>query len=186
VKNNMQIISSLLRLQAHATDSTKLQAAYEVGLNRIRSMALVHESLYRSQNLSSVDFQEYLQQMTGHLLSLYNHRDKHIDLEIKGGEIYLDISQAIPCGLIVNEIVSNSLKYAFPHNNGGRIEISLLNLESGKHSLTILDNGIGLPQGFDLQKVPTLGMQLIVDLVKQIDGILAVESSQGTVFKIIF
>jgi len=154
VKNNMQLMASLLRLQALKSQNKEFQEMVEVSQNRIRSMALIHESLYQFKNLARIDF--------------------------------TDINQAIPCGLIINELVSNAFKYAFIDCNRGRIEVKLYPIEKKNYQLIVSDDGVGLPEEVDLGEPQTLGLQIVTDLVGQLGGHLQVERTKGTTFKIIF
>jgi PAS domain S-box-containing protein len=186
VKNNMQIMSSLLRLQSRTMKDEKVLEAFNESQTRIRSMALIHESLYKSENLSSVDFRNYVEKMATHLFAVYNAdpRQIHFHMEVQGGEI--DINRAIPCGLIVNELISNALKHAFPQGRKGDLTVRILLDEVGKRHLLIKDNGIGFPEDFDLARSQTLGLQIIMDLTKQLEGRLELRRKGGTEFEIVF
>jgi len=154
--------------------------------NRIASIALVHEKLYRSDDLANIDFAQYIPDLTTHLFDSYNVSSNHIQLKIQVEKVSLDIETAIPCGLIINELVSNALKYAFPVHRAGEIQVSLS--QDSNHTLTLIvrDNGIGLPAEFESKKTRTLGMNLIQGLVKQLRGNLEINNHQGTEFKIFF
>ena len=185
VKNNMQVISSILNLQSKYIKNNHTQKVFADSQNRIRSMALVHEKLYESKDLARIDFAEYVRSMTGYLLSLHGTGDGvRFTIDIK--DILLDINTAIPCGLIVNELVSNSLKYAFPKGRKGEIYIGLHSAEDDKLILTVKDNGVGLPKGLDFRKTESLGMQLVIMLTEQLDGSIEVDKKKGTTFKITF
>jgi PAS domain S-box-containing protein len=185
-KNNMQIMSSLLRLQSRIVTDEKVLEAFNESQTRIRSMALVHESLYKSENLSSVDLSNYVEKMATHLFAVYkvDPRQIRFHMEVQGGEV--DINQAIPCGLIINELISNALKYAFPQGRKGDLTVRILTDEAGKHHLIIKDNGIGFPEDFDLAKSKTLGLQIVRDLAKQLDGRLDIRRTGGTEFEVVF
>ena len=186
VKNNMQIILSLLRLQCSRIEDEKIRELFRDSQNRIRSMALIHEKLYRSEDFSRVDFSDYIQSIMDHLLSTYGAAGKEISYELDIKDVFLDINKAIPCGLIINELLSNSLKHAFPGNRKGKITVKMTAKEGNKFSLIMEDNGIGFPADFDFHKMDTLGMQVVTDLVKQIDGTIELDRTKGTTFIINF
>lgn len=185
VKNNMQIISSLLNLQSrHLTDKRTVNILKE-SRNRVKSMAMVHEELYRSNDLSKIDFAEYIQRLLLGLFSSYGVDYDHISPEVNVENILLDIGTAVPCGLIISELVSNSLKHAFLNKNNGKISIKF-DLNRSKHVLIVADNGTGFPEDIDFKNTKTLGLQLVNTLVKQLHGSIAISRENGTSFKIIF
>lgn len=186
VKNNMQIISSLLRLQARSFQNSKMSEMFKESQNRIRSMALIHEKLYQTEDFSQINFAEYIRSLTVHLFHTYriNPNIVHMNTDVK--EIFLDINKAIPCGLIVNELVSNSLKHAFPDNKRGEIHIRLSKNKQKKTRLSVSDNGIGLPESVNMREPKTLGLQLVSDLARQIEGKIRLDKSRGTAFYISF
>jgi PAS domain S-box-containing protein len=186
VKNNLQIIVSLLRIQLRSINDEKIREILKISQNRIKSMALIHDSLHRSKDLSKINFSNYVRNMTTHLFSIYNEEAKHVELDLETGEIYIDISRALPCGLIINELVSNSLKHAFPQRKKGKVSIKIDKNMGKQFTLVVSDNGIGLPEGLDLHSIETLGMQLVRDLVKQLDGTLELDRNNGTTFKVTF
>lgn len=186
VKNNLQIISSLLFLQSsYVTDSEILQALKE-SRARIRSIALIHEQLYQTENFAKVDFGDYLQQLSKELFSMYSIEQNRIVLDLDVIHLPISIDAAIPCGLIINELISNSLKYAFPNNRKGRIWLDLKLLSDSTYHLEIGDNGVGLPKEYNLMTTKTLGLKLVMDLVKQLEGILTTKTDEGLVYSIIF
>lgn len=185
VKNNLQIIISLLNLQTgYIKDEVTLKAVKD-GQSRVRSMALVHEKFYQSDELSEIDFAEYIEKLCHYLYQSYGDKTDRIDVQIKGDKIGLDMDTAMPCGLLVNEIVSNAYKYAFPDQEKGTILIEFKK-SNGKMTLFIHDNGIGFPIEYDLEKSESLGMQLIQALTSQLDGELKVSRENGTTFEISF
>jgi len=186
VKNNMQIISSLLRLQSRTIKDEHVSDMFKVSQNRIKSMALIHETLYKSKDFTKVNFSDYLRNLTTHLFSVYSPESERIRLKLDVGRVYLDINKAIPCGQIINEILSNSLKHAFPEGSEGEISVRMKMDKQGKSSLVIKDTGVGFPKGFDFRKTETLGMQIITDLVNQVDGTIELDREGGTKFKITF
>ncbi len=185
VKNNMQIISSLLRLQSLDAKNKKVLEMYKVSRNRIKSMALIHESLYKSKDFSRIDFSKYVHNLATHLYSIYCTRGSNISVIQNVKNVFLDINQAIPCGLIINELVSNSLRHAFESNGNGKILIKM-NQDNGKYTLSVKDNGKGFPDGLDFQKTESLGLQVVNDLVKQLDGRIFLDRKNGTAFTIKF
>lgn len=185
VKNNLQIISSLLRLQSRSIKSHKLQETFRIAQNRINSMALIHEVLYRSDNLDKINFSEYVKRITNHLFSIFSQEAKQVRLDLDVGEFYLDIDRAIPCGLIVNELVSNSLKHAFSDGESGTVHVKLEN-KLDRYTMTVKDTGIGFPADLDIHRIETLGLQLVNDLVHQIEGSVELQIEGGTTFRITF
>lgn len=185
VKNNMQIVSSLLRLQSCNVTNKELLSLFNETHNRIRTMALIHEGLYGSKDLARINFADYVERITTHLFSVYNQISKNINLKLEVGEIYFDINTAIPCGLIVNELVTNSLKHAFLEGESGEICIKIEKSQD-KYSVLVKDTGSGFPEGMDFHMTKTLGMQLVTDLVKQLNGRIRLDRRSGTKFKISF
>jgi PAS domain S-box-containing protein len=186
VKNNLGIVSSLLQMQYRRTQDSQATAILLDSRNRIASIALVHEKLYRSDDLANINFAQYIPDLTTHLFDSYNVSSSNIQLNIQVEDVSLDIETAIPCGLIINELVSNALKYAFPIDCTGKIQVSLSQASNHTLMLIIRDNGVGLPAEFESKKTKTLGMNLIQGLVKQLRGTLEINSQQGTEFKISF
>ena len=186
VKNNMQIISSLLNLQSSTLKDKKVVDLFTESRNRIRSMALIHEKLYQSQNLAHINFGEYIQTLTTHLFHTYKVDPSSVVLKTELQDVFLDINTAIPCSLIINELVSNSLKHAFPNQKQGEIRIKFKQDKNVGIILSISDNGIGFKPGYDPQKPKTLGLQIVHDLVHQINGELHFQGKNGTLFLIEF
>jgi PAS domain S-box-containing protein len=186
VKNNLQVISSLLFLQsADISDPNTLQSLEE-SQSRVKSIALIHEKLYKSEDLERLDFAEYVRDLLAHLLRTYRVRPEgavfHTDIE----DIRLGIDTAIPCGLIITELVTNALKHAFTEGFRGEVWISLHSSEEQTYVLSVRDNGVGLPLALDWRRSKSLGLKLIMDLTKQLDGRIEVSSSSGTKFTITF
>jgi PAS domain S-box-containing protein len=186
VKNNMQVISSLLALQAGYTDDVDANQMFRESQNRIRSMALVHELLYQSKDLAKIDFVEYVHKLTRHLLHSYLIDSKRIELDIISGPVYLEIDTAIPCGLIINELISNSLKHAFPDNRQGTLRVELRTEGNGLHTIIVRDDGVGLPKGLNVHQTETLGLQLVTSLAGQLNATIGLHSFHGTTFEIRF
>lgn len=186
VKNNMQIISSILNLQSFAVKDPKLLDILKQNQNRIKSMAMIHEKLYQSKNLVEIDFSEYLESLTADIFYTYSIRTAEIDIDLDiDKKIMLNIETAIPCGLIYSELLSNSIKHAFPNDQGGKIIVEFKRSDD-ELMLRVSDNGVGLPEEIDFQKTETLGLQLINNLVKQIDGAIKLDKTHGTSFKVKF
>lgn len=190
VKNNLQVVSSLLSLQISRVRDPATAAALRESQARIRAMSLVHEMLYRTRDFNRTDFAEYTKVLTQDLMRSYGAHDDRIRCEVHIRNIALPIHKAIPCGLVVNELVSNSLKYAFPPSFTGKpaITIRMRRLASGRTVLTVRDNGVGLPRGFNAAgRDDTLGMRLVKLLVEdQLKGKLTVEKAKGAAFCVMF
>jgi len=186
VKNNLQIISSLLNLQSRQVKDPKAQEAFRESQDRIRSMALIHERLYRSKSRAEVEFSEYIRHLVKDLFSSYNIRPDRISLRLELEDMRLPIDTAVPCGLLVNELVLNSLKHAFPGDRKGTVTIKVGAGKVGKRFIEVGDDGVGLPAGFDFRKTDTLGMQMVCILTEQLEGDIRLERSGGTAFRIEF
>jgi two-component sensor histidine kinase len=186
VKNNLQLISSLLNLQASRIKDPAVSELFADSRNRVRSMALVHENLYRAGNFSKIPMASHIKALCGQLTRAYGAPDRPVELVIEVDELHLDMNRAISCGLIINELVSNALKHAFSHTMGARIQIDLEPLGGGRHALRIADNGVGLPPGFDFGRADSLGLQLVRSLTQQLNGTISVAREAGTTFTIMF
>lgn len=180
VKNNMQIITSLLHLQSSASDDPDVRAQFTDSENRIRSMAFVHERLYRSLDLACIDFGDYLKDLIGHLVQAYQAHSKGVVIVIDAENVRFDIDTAIPCGLIVNELVSNALKHAFPDREGGVIRVEAKRDRPDSYCLSVCDNGVGMPSDIDLVHSRTLGLQLVTSLSRQLHGTVSLDGERGT------
>ncbi len=185
VKNNLQVINSILKLQSAYIADDKALLAIQECQDRIKSMAFIHESLYQSNDLAKVNFSDYLKTLCNNLLYSYQSSHTKIDLVLDVNEVSLSLDSAISCGLIVNELFSNALKYAFKDKKTGEIKVSL-NSEKQGHLLIVQDNGVGIPKKIDYTNSPSLGFQLVIGLVDQIDGKISLNSSAGTQFIINF
>ena len=186
VKNNLQVISSLLDLQSQRINDKTTLEMFQESQNRIKLMALVHETLYEYKNFAKINFSAYLKSLTIYLFRAYKIETSHITLELDFDEIYLNLDKAVPCGLIISELVSNSLKYAFPNQTNGKIRISVNCDEDGYIQLIIRDNGVGFPINWNFNSINSLGLQLVNVLINQIEGTLEFNNSQGVQFKISF
>ena len=189
VKNNLQVISSLLNLQSDYIDNPKALDILKESQNRVKSMALIHEKMYQSQDLAKIDFSEYIKDLSGYLFAIYKIDTNKIKLKIDVNTIFFGVDIAIPCGLIINELISNAIKYAFPEDNKNNcIEIKLHKQEisENKYVLRVKDNGVGFPDDVDFTKSGSLGLELVSTLVEQLDGIIKKLPVNGTEFKIEF
>jgi PAS domain S-box-containing protein len=186
VKNNLQIISSLLRLQTRYINDSQTLEVFQDSHNRVRAMAIIHENLYQSNDLTKIEFTDYVRCLTNNLLRSYGVISGiNIDLNINQ-KISLKIDTVISCGLIINELVSNSIKHAFLNTKQGDIYIELLEIASNQYSLIVSDNGVGLSKDIAYYKNQSLGLQLVWSLVEQLEGIITFNTSLGTSFKITF
>lgn len=186
VKNNLQITSSLLRLQSDYIKDEHVKNLFAEGQNRILSMALIHEKLYQSSDLSKIKLLDYIEGLSQLLFRSYGVDADKIKLHITGDPAFLTVDTAIPCGLMINELLSNCLKHAFLGREGGEIQINVKEDVNKVVSLTIIDNGIGFPAGFDFEKNTSLGLQLVRSLAKQLNGEIEIKTAGGVEFKISF
>jgi PAS domain S-box-containing protein len=185
VKNNMQVITSLLSLQSRAIGDVQARAVFQDSQNRVKSMALIHETLYQSKDLSRINFAEYLQKLVAHVSRSYRLRPDAVRISVQVDDISLPIDTAVPCGLIINELASNSLKYAFPGEKKGEIKITFDRTDT-HFVLRVADTGIGLPTDFDPEKGRSLGMKLVRMLTTQLCGEIECRNGVGTTFEIKF
>jgi len=185
VKNNLQVVSSLLNLQSRSIKDKKGLSAFEDSINRISSMALVHENLYESDNFANIDFKGYLEAMLKEVFH-FSQLDGRIQFNVDIEDISLGLDDAMPCGLIINELVSNSLKYAFPDGRKGNINISFNKINSQSYQLIIQDDGVGIQEHIDFENTTSLGLHLVKLLSKQIEGEVKLERENGTKFIIEF
>jgi len=187
VKNNMQVISSLLMLQEELSEDEKVIEMLKDSQNRIISMALIHEKLYRSENFSRIDLKEYIDDLVSGLFQSYGISEDKVALNINAENVLLGIDSAIPCGLIINELVSNSLKHAFPEDESGEINILIHSTDEDMIELSIGDNGIGIPEDLDFRRTESLGLRIVNVLVEnQLHGEITLNRDRGTKFKIKF
>lgn len=185
VKNNLQVISSLLSLQARTFEDAKIREKWSDSQGRIRSIALVHDLLYHSKRQTTIDFGEYVALLAADLAQTHGAAHRGIAVEVEGRGVLLAADLAVPCGLIANELLTNSLKHAFP-DHGGTIFVRLVELDPQRLELSIKDDGVGLRQPFDPKHVASLGLELVLTFAAQIDASLHVESPPGTTFRLTF
>ena len=185
VKNNMQIISSLLSLQSSTIKNPEMRDIFMESQNRVKSMSMIHEQLYQTDDIAKIDFKIYVNGLIKSLFQIYSFGLKRIEWNVNVEDVKLDIETAIPCGLIINELVSNSLKHAFNEAHDGKITV---NMRKDKNLITmeVSDNGIGLPANFEVEKASTLGLKLVTTLVDQLEGNMVIDRSKGTSYKITF
>lgn len=186
VKNNLQVISGLLNLQAHHITDEAGREIYRESQNRIITMSLIHEELYQARDLAHVDFASYIEGLTGNLFGSYAARSGHVTLDLATESVDLVVDTAIPCGLIINELVSNALKHAFPDGREGRISVRFSRMEDGRYQLVVEDDGVGLPDVSDIRKHRSLGMQLVTVLAEQLGADLVISPGPGATFTLTF
>jgi two-component sensor histidine kinase len=184
----MQVISSLLKLQASASGSPELTERLNVIRDRIHAIAVVHEKLYNSKDFSRIDLADYVRTLSQELFQSHKINQWRIALIVQtDGEVYMDVNKAIPCGLILNELISNALKHAFPGDRQGKLQIIISETENTEIEIVVRDNGLGLPDNVDIHAPPSLGLDLVNGLVKnQLDGQIEVKRDEGTEFRIKF
>lgn len=193
VKNNLQIISSLLNLQSRYINDEEMLDIYKESQNRVKSMAIIHEKLYQSEDLARIDFGDYVKSLVMDLFHSYGVDNIEPDINIR--DVLLDINTAIPCGLIVNELVTNSIKHGFlasrtrvdsqSFDKRDKIAVNITK-ENEIYTMSVYDNGIGFPDNLDFRHTDSLGMQLVISLTSQLRGTVELERNKGTLFKIVF
>lgn len=186
VKNNLQIVHSLLDLQSSQVESPALQEVLRESKNRVQSMALIHQTLYQSKDFAEVDFGHFLESLIPILLATYSTNPQNVLLNFDAAEVVLPINIAVPCGLVVNELISNALKHAFPEGHGGRIDLLLRQEPDNRILLSVADDGVGIPQELDFEKSSSLGLQLVSLLADQLGGDLMINRSEPTRFELRF
>jgi PAS domain S-box-containing protein len=186
VKNNLCVVASLLELQSNTVAEPKIAKMFEESQNRLYSMALIHEKLYRSTNLAQINFGEYLEDLVTNLFHSYNISDNRILLQVIAEPISLNIETATPCGLIANELVSNTLKHAFPHGTSGTVSVECYQTGDREIHLFVKDNGIGFPQNLDFRKTNSMGFQVVCTLTEQLEGTIELFRQTGTDFYLRF
>jgi len=184
VKNNLQVISSILNLQtSRISDENTLNIIRE-SQDRIKSMSFIHESLYQTTNFSSIKFYDYIDKLSRNLVQTYAY-EKNIKLETNLEKVDVSLDQAIPCGLILNELISNALKYAFCDGSGGTLRISLKE-KNNEINIKVEDDGVGMPEGFRVENTESLGLQLVQTLIEQLEGTIKLSANGGTKYLITF
>ncbi len=186
VKNNLQIVSSLLSLQAQQCQDPNSSIGFIQAQDRVRTMALVLEKLYKSETLTQIDFAEYVRDLAAELLATYQISSQKITLKIEADPVYMIVDDVIQCGLICNELLSNAIKHAFPGDQPGEICISIKTYPHDQVALVVSDNGIGIPDTVDFRNSASLGLKLVNSLVDQLDGNIQLTDSSGTEFKVTY
>jgi two-component sensor histidine kinase len=186
IKNNLQVIASLLSLQASYIPDPHIREMFTNSEERVRSMALIHEALYQLGNMGEIDFATYVRDLSGQLMQSYGIQSDRVALHLHIDNVLLDINKAIPCGLILNELISNALKHAFPSGRTGEIHVELRTDATQKVTIVVRDTGIGIPSEMDFRQTETLGLQLISTLIEQLDGTIELDRSEGTAFTLTF
>ncbi len=182
IRNNLQIVSSLVGLLSHQINEQGLQSIYQESQNRIQAMALIHDKLYQTRSLVDIDFGEYIKELGDLLVSGHRIGEEQTQLSVESDEIIVDLDTGISCGLILNELISNSLKHAFPEGTTGEIQITARENPPGRLCLSVSDNGVGLPEGFELNSSQSLGLKLVETLSKQLNGVIKIDQRGGTTF----
>jgi two-component sensor histidine kinase len=185
VKNSMQVISSLLRLQLRQTEDPEARGFLQDTENRVAAMAMVHQQLYDSRNLARIDFGPHVRKLVSHLFGLHGAASKAITFQADAQDISLGIDLAVPCSLIVNELVSNALKHAFPDGREGTIRVSLRR-NGGRCKLVVADDGVGFPPGVDFRRAKTMGLRVVAALAGQLQGSIHLDEGGGSAFTIDF
>jgi PAS domain S-box-containing protein len=185
VKNNLAVISSLLNMQSKYIRDKKTLEIFRESQNRVKTMALIHTKLYQSSDLARIDFADYIRKLAADLIASYRLEPDSVTLVLDVKNVYFDVNVGIPCGLIINELLSNTLKHAFPDERKGEVCISL-QPDDEKITLTVSDNGIGFPDNIDFRNTESLGLQLVTALVEQLGGTISLTLDQGTKFTITF
>ena len=179
VKNNMAVISSLLNIQANRVEDQQVREALKESQNRIKAMAIIHETIYRSENLMELNLQDYIERLVRNVLSIFRGGPAGVAFKVEAQGVSLEMDQAVPCGLIINELITNALKYAFPDRDEGEVHISARYTPGDQIELEVRDNGVGLPADMDVEESKTLGMRLVSLLVGQLGGVLEIMSDRG-------
>jgi two-component sensor histidine kinase len=186
VKNNLQVVSSLISMQMRRLPDAAGRRALGECRNRVHAMALIHDKLYQAENHASVPFAEYAQRLAMDVLGASEASPARVTLELAFEDVPMTVDRAIPCGLILNELITNALKHAFPEGRRGTIGIAFERVEGSRLRLAVWDDGAGLPPGTDLRRSPSLGMHLVFMLAQQLDGAVEVGSEGGTRFELTF
>jgi two-component sensor histidine kinase len=185
VKNNLQVISSLINLQMVRLQDGDARRALEECRTRIETIALIHEKLYQAHDYARIPFSEYVTSLARNILRASGAAGRSISLEVESDDVLLSVDRAIPCALMLNEIITNSLKHAFPNGRQGRIRVRLRKSDD-RVQLAVEDDGVGMPAGFDPCKSRSLGMQLVTTLNEQLEGRMEILRGAGTKFQIEF
>jgi two-component sensor histidine kinase len=186
VKNNLQVISSLINMQVRRIDHGSTRDALEECQTRVLAIALIHEKLYQSKDYSEVRFAEYARSLAANVFHATGISPREVSLELAIDEVPLGVDLAIPCGLVINELITNSLKHGFKDGRTGTLRVALSKLDDGKLRLTVSDDGAGLPDGFELHRAESMGLQLVCTLAEQLDASVVVTRDRGASFQLTF
>jgi two-component sensor histidine kinase len=185
VKNNLQVITSLLQLQSKYITDERARSIFQDSQNRIKSMALIHETLYQSNDLSRINSAEYVRKIIAHVQRSYRVNPEAVRIVARVDEVSLSIDKAVPCGLIINELLSNALKHAFPQERTGEVRVEFC-AEGDACRVRVSDDGVGIPAGMEIEKTNSLGLKLVRTLTGQLGGELSVSNGVGAAFEIVF
>ena len=187
VKNNMQVISSLLQLQGDRIQDPEARKVFNEARDRVKAMALTHESLYQSADMARIALGDYLDRLAGYLFRVHGSTAQHVRLKLNAHTVFISLDRAVPFALVMSELISNALKHAFPAGRRGDLNVQVIDLGDGNIRVRVADNGAGLPAGFQLSRSEGLGLQLVRDIVEdQLDGSLGISDDGGTVFTVTF
>ena len=186
VKNNLQVVQSLLSLQSMQVQDAEARGYFNESENRVQAISMIHEKLYRSEDLSSLELSEYVNDLVRELILSFGVSSSDVTVNVDIPEREMDIDALIPCGLIINELVSNAFKYAFPSGAKGSLHISIKPTPEGMTELVVRDDGPGLVTGFDISSTRSLGLRLVNSLVRQLKGVLEIKQEGGVEFRIVF
>lgn len=186
VKNNLQIIYTLINLEMNRVHDDQAKECLKDCRDRVKTMALIHEKLYQATDLRRINFADYIRHLVKDIFDAHKPPFKTIHWEVNSEDVFLSLDEAIPCGLAIYELVSNSLKHAFPGDREGKIGISLYSEQKGYLTLQVKDDGVGLPQTLDFRNAGTLGLRLVITLAHQLEGEISLDNSEGAWFKLTF
>src|SRR5206468_7175808 len=184
--NNLQVISSLINMQVRKLEDAASRDALEECRTRVQTIALIHEKLYQSKDYSRVAFSEYAQSLARNVFQTLDVSPSTVSLDLAIDDVALAVDKAIPCGLVLNELITNSLKHGFTDGHSGTVRVEFSRLESGRLRLAVKDNGVGLPEGFDIAASESLGLQLVATLARQLDAELEVTGREGASVQLTF
>jgi len=186
VKNNLHVIASLMEMQARLLPAGDSHHALQECQGRVHAIALIHEKLYQSKNYAEVPFADYIRGLASEIFQVTGVSPNAVSLMLAVGDVTIAVDKAIPCGLILNELISNALKHAFPLGRHGTIRVDLARVDGGRLRLSVADDGIGFPEGFEIRNQKSLGLRLIGTLAKQLDATMTTKGSGGASFELIF
>jgi two-component sensor histidine kinase len=186
VKNNLQVISSLMNLQLRSITDAPTRAALQEAQSRVKAISLIHEMLYQSSDYANVPFSEYARKLTANVFDVVGVAPGCVSLDLAIDDVALAVNKAIPCGLILNELITNALKHGFPNGRRGKVRVALGKLDAERLQLSVTDDGVGIPAGLDIRKTKSLGMHLIHTLAEQLGAELEIAREPGTTMRFTF